>query len=240
MSAGLEGWTRPEHLPVRVPWGWGGTTRQLHSQYVCWLVWVMTEPADTTLAGTVKSGDSPSEVSWGTPPPPRPSQLDSDPSLRENHKIYNPTLEYRCQDWTASVADAHTVKNTTSSSEPIEDVEYLFKRWKAEQVGQLYWPGLPVNAWVRRYTKVDLVAQWHLERLSQPCNKANNISELSRPLNQHLWSILPYSWVSKATSNDCLHPQVLTVIVWGRGMVGGENGEEETGFFIPTKFYHGK
>lgn len=45
-----------------------------------------------------------------------------------------------------------------SSAKPSEAVEYLVKRWKAEKVGQLFWPGLAANIWVCSYTELDMVS----------------------------------------------------------------------------------
>lgn len=97
-------------------------TRELHP-LVCALAGV-GERLNLTLQQlvltTVKYEDLIGEVWWKTP------------ALGKNHKMYDPTLEYKYQYWASSVAGAcalgnnaqmHTKNGTPSSSKSTEDTE---------------------------------------------------------------------------------------------------------------------
>lgn len=67
---------------------------------------------------------------------------------------------------------------------------------------------LTASVCVCGYTKVNVFTQ--PTDLAQPWyKKADGISELPKPLKQHPQNVLPHMELSKATSNDHPHPQLL-------------------------------
>lgn len=136
--------------------------------------------------------------------------MDSNPSHRKIHKVCGLTWEFMCRYWASSVlmpVQCTASLNAHGGHEAAHLGQQGMLTALSQDAKQNKVDSSPEQALQQDFavlvcgcTKVILV----LERCSQSWStETNNVSKLSKSFQQHPWSTLPYTGVSKTSSNDC-------------------------------------